>query len=439
MRNLNVVLVLAAGFFATVGCGDDTSSGGSGGGGSPSTGGNGAGPVGGSGGTGGDATGGGGDAPGGGGGGPGGMGPGYSCDDPVGATPPALTLTDLGISVDNPVQAKSPPGRPDVLFIVEQSGNIVIYENGALLPTPFLDVSSEIRSGGEEGLLGLAFHPDYATNGRFFIHYSQVGDGASTVMEYARDSADQNLANTTPVQLVMQHDTEEGNHNGGAVEFGNDGYLYISLGDGGGANDPECDSQNPANLLGKIVRVDVEGTPDANGYPAAPGNPNGAKFFHIGLRNAWRMSFDACSGDLYIGDVGQGQLEEIDIATEAAGALNFGWPIKEGTSNFTNNCPNPASNLVDPVTEYSHNNGCSVSGGVVYRGSVMPDLRGWYFYGDYCSGQVSMFRAVNGAIVGANMAAGLDAGNLSAFGQDGNGEVYALNLGGSVYRIDPAP
>jgi hypothetical protein len=259
-------------------------------------------------------------------------------------------------------------------------------------------------------------------------------------MEYQRSAADPNVADTTPVQLVLQIPTEEGNHNGGTIEFGNDGFLYIGFGDGGGANDPDCDSQTLGdNLLGKIVRLDVDAAPDASGYPAAAGNPDGAKYYHLGLRNPWRMAFDPCTGDLYIGDVGQGQREEIDVATAAAGALNFGWPLKEGTLNFGNSCANQPSNLVDPIAEYPHGPPpcSSVTGGTLYRGTAIAGLRGTYFYADYCRGEVFSLRAVNGAIVTQPQGIG-QAGSVSSFGNDGNGNVYIVDMDGTILRVDAA-
>jgi glucose/arabinose dehydrogenase len=437
MRKVTSLFLVTAGLLG-FGCGDDTATGGSapGGGntggentGAGSTGGN---DTGGSGGEGAGTSGG--NNPGG--GGPGGMGPGFSCDDPTGE-PPALALTEVA-DLSQVIQIKSPPGAPDKLFLVRQNGTIRIYENDALVETPFIDVSDLIQAGGEEGLLGLAFHPDYAANGRFFLHYSADGGGASTVQEFAV-SADPNVADPAPVQLVIQHPTAQGNHNGGAVEFGNDGFLYISMGDGGAQGDPGCDAQNPANLLGKIMRIDVDGTANADGYPAAAGNPGGNKFYHIGFRNPWRMSFDSCTGDLYIGDVGQGEYEEIDVITQAAGAGNCGWPIREGMHDYggyDGSCVNEPAAPLEPIAEYNHGGGkCSVTGGYVYRGSEMPGLRGWYFYSDYCTGETWMVRASDGVVVDAVQDAGITPGNVSAFGQDGNGEVYVSDIGGTVYKI----
>jgi glucose/arabinose dehydrogenase len=338
------------------------------------------------------------------------------------------------------VAVVSPPGRPDTLFIVEQSGTVRVFEGGQLEPTPFLDVESLVRSGGEQGLLGLAFHPGYADNGRFFIHYSAAADGASTVMEYTRSADDPNLADPTPVQLVVQSPTAEANNNGGDVQFGGDGFLYVSLGDGGAQQDPGCDAQNLQNLLGKILRLDVDRMPDQNGYPAAAGNPVGQKFYHVGLRNPWRMAFDRCTDDLYLGDAGQDDWEEVDVASRASGALNFGWPMREGLHAHANDCVSPPSNLVEPIAEFDDLDGrCAIIGGQVYRGSTIPSLRGSYIYGDYCTGEIYALRYDGGSVTNGRTLQDIQLGvqALSAFGQDGNGEVYVVDIGGSITRIAP--
>jgi glucose/arabinose dehydrogenase len=367
------------------------------------------------------------------------VGPGFSCDARTGSLP-ALELAPVVSGLDAPVAVVSPPGRPDTLFIVEQSGTIRIFDAGQLEATPFLDVQGLVRFGGEEGLLGLAFHPDYADNGRFFIHYSAATDGASTVMEYARSASNPNLADPTPVQLVVQTPTAQTNNNGGDVEFGGDGYLYVALGDGGAQNDPGCDAQNLQNFLGKILRLDVDGTPDQNGYPAAPGNPVGQKFYHVGLRNPWRLSFDRCTQDLYIGDVGQDTWEEVDVAPSASGALNFGWPMREGLHAHTNDCVSPPSNVVEPIAEFEHLDGrCSIIGGHVYRGSAIPSLRGSYICGDFCNGAIYSLRYDSGSVTSGPTLQSIQVGSqaLSAFGQDGNGEIYVVDHGGSITRIAP--
>ncbi len=364
----------------------------------------------------------------------------YDCEE-ADDEPPALALTEVA-QLDSPIQAKSPPGLPDLLFIAEKGGRIVILDNGTVRPQPFLDVSDLVLDAGEQGLLGFAFHPDYAANGRFFIHYSDADGGDNVVAEYAR-GADDFTANPASVTEVLRHYTDESNHNGGAVEFGPDGYLYVSLGDGGAQGDPGCDAMNPANLLGKISRLDVDAGVGADGYPAAPGNPDGAKQYHLGMRNPWRISFDPCVGTLYIGDVGQNAIEEVSVADPGDGAINFGWPLKEGTQGYGTLCSFDIDALVDPIAQYDHEDTfCgddtgSITGGYVYRGFNIPGLRGWYLYGDYCSGKLYRLKYEGGAVTGAPVLLDISLIEVSAFGQDGRGEIYALELQGRVYRLDP--
>ena len=353
-----------------------------------------------------------------------------------------MKLTEIAAGLSQPILVKSAPDNPTRLYIVQQPGQILIHENGQLLGTPFLDIDPVVQSGGEEGLLGLAFHPDYADNGRFFVHYSASDSGGdSTIMEYHRSDESPLVADPSPVQLVLQHDTAQGNHNGGAIEFGPDGFLYIALGDGGTQGDPGCDAKNPESLLGKITRLDVNMSPDGSGYPAAPGNPGGNKWYHIGLRNPWRMSFDPCTNDLYIGDVGGGAYEEVDVVTAAEGAVDFGWPIREGAhamGGYDGSCEDQGLPIVEPIAEYTHSGGndCMV-GGYVYRGSAIAGLRGTYFFGDHGSGRVWTTIYSGGSATPAIEMGSLSQGfSLSSFGQDGTGEVYVINHGGEVYRID---
>jgi len=364
-----------------------------------------------------------------------------------------LMLTDKFSGFSVPVQMKAAPDDPDRLYVVEKGGVVKIIENGQTLGTPFIDISSLVQDNGEEGLLGLAFHPDYATNGRFWLHYSASNaNGSNVVQEFHRSDADHHLADPNPVKLVMKHGTAQSNHNGGAVEWGPDNFLYVSMGDGGQQNDPECDAQlrmpgdgslpsGVEDQLGKISRYDVDAACDpTTGCPAAPGNPGSFKGYHVGFRNPWRISFDACAPyDLYVGDVGQDTYEEIDVIPGASGAVNGGWPYREGMHDFVtnNNCPAKPATLMEPVAEYKHNsdgtNRCSVTGGYVYRSSAAPALRGAYFYGDYCSGEI-WYKFPGQAEVHTT----LNVGNqlLGAFGQDGRGNVYALMLNGDIQRID---
>ncbi len=412
-----------------------TGGGGTGGVGGAATGGGGTSGVGGA------ATGGGGAGGVGGQGGAGGMPlPPLTCDlasGPVGS----LKVTQLAGNLSSPMLVKTAPGDPDRLYVVERVGRIGILKDGHLIPKLFLNVPALVLDDHEEqGLLGLAFHPNYAQNGRFFIHYSAEGSGDSTVQEFKR-SIDPLVAEPGPVQLVLKHPTAQLKHNGGSIEFGQDGYLYVALGDGGSQGDPECDAQNPNNLLGKISRVDVDAAPDADGYPAAPGNPGGAKQYHLGLRNPWRMSVDPCSGMLYIGDVGQMKFEEIDVApTSPPSPRNFGWPFREGMHDFANACPPSPGPWDEPILVYDHDLGCSVTGGYVYRGSAIPWLRGAYIYGDFCTSRVWMIKPGQAGgfdppalLVGVSQ----QVGHISSFGQDGHGEIYVVGFDGTLHRIDP--
>jgi glucose/arabinose dehydrogenase len=357
-----------------------------------------------------------------------------------------IMLTELDGDFSRPIFVTFAPGDNDTLYVAEQGGVIKVIQDGTMLPTAFLDISGEVRSPDdgigedEEGLLGLAFHPDYASNGRFFVHYSAEDNGDSTVFEYAR-SADPLVADDEGVQLVLRHSTQDWNHNGGSIAFGQDGYLYIAIGDGGGGDDTECDAQNPGNLLGKIMRLDVDGTPDGGGYPAAPGNPNDAKYYHIGLRNPWRMSFDACTDDLYIGDVGQdgpNGREEVNFVEPADGPTNFGWPVFEGSGAHGNDCPGDPANF-PPLEEYNWQGGGAVMGGYVHRSAEAAQLKGYYFYADLQDATILMLRVEDGAVVDGPITTTVDMGSRSivSFGQDGHGNLYVVDLNGAIFRIDP--
>jgi glucose/arabinose dehydrogenase len=317
-----------------------------------------------------------------------------------------------------------------------------------LLPEPFLNIDDLVKniSGNDErGLLGMAFHPNYAQNGRFFVHYTDTNTspGDTTIAEFAR-GASPDQANPTPVAIVLTQPQPEGNHNGGSIEFSPaDGMLYIGLGDGGGAGDQHGqigNGQNLDTLLGKILRIDVTALP----YTIPPGNMTGAgvrpEIWDYGVRNPYRFSFDACNGDLYIGDVGQNVWEEIDIAPAGQGNKNWGWRLTEGMHCFNpQNCD--MTGLSMPAIEYDHGLGSSVTGGYVYRGTAIPWLRGTYFYGDFESGRIWTLRFQNGMVADAVDRTGdLQSQNLgiAGFGQDYAGEVYVVDRGGGrLFRIDP--
>jgi len=327
------------------------------------------------------------------------------------------------------VLAVPAPGD-DRLCVVEQGGRIVTLDAGLL--SVFLDVSSLVSTGGERGLLGLAFHPDYATNGRFFINFTN-DENDTIVAEYRRSLLDGSVADPAPVQTLLNVPHPFSNHKGGMLEFGADGNLYIALGDGGGGGDPMNNAQNLGSLLGKLLRIDVSTTP----YSIPGGNLAGAapEVWDYGVRNPWRFSFDACNGDLYIGDPGQSSWEEINFEPAGSGNRNYGWRTMEGAHCFSpmNGCS--AAGLTLPIVEYPSAQGCAVIGGFVYRGSAIPSLRGAYLYGDFCSGEVRSFRVSGGGAT--DQALLLSTGlSISSFGRDANNELYVLDAGGGVYRIE---
>lgn len=325
------------------------------------------------------------------------------------------------------------------LFVVEQGGRIWILQNGILQSQPFLDVSSLVsRDANERGLLGLAFHPDYAENGYFFINYTDV-NGDTVVARYSVSADDPNVADTNSAVTLLQVDQPYGNHNGGHLVFGPDGYLYIGLGDGGSQNDPQGNGQNPHTLLGSILRIDVNGEegysiPDDN--PFADGTQGAPEVWAYGLRNPWRFTFDRATGDLYIADVGQNRYEEINFEpADSPGGVNYGWNIYEGRHPFTGSAA-PA-NMVLPVAEYDHSQGISVTGGYVYRGAELPDLQGVYFYADYATGRIwGLYRDTNGNWQNVIFR---DSGlTISSFGEDEAGELYIVDHGGRVFRLEAA-
>jgi len=344
-----------------------------------------------------------------------------------------LALIEVASGLSAPLLAAAPPGD-DRLFVVEQDGHIRLLRDGEVVGT-FLDLSPSIAYGGEQGLLGLAFHPAYPDDGRFYVDYTDRA-GDTVVAEY-RVSADPDAADPESRRMLLTVDQPAANHNGGMIAFGPDGYLYVGLGDGGGAGDPHATGQDPEALLGSILRIDVEGDPYAippdNPYATGGGAP---EVWAKGLRNPWRFSFD---GDLiYIGDVGQDAWEEIDVAPVASRGLNFGWSVTEGSHCYrADGCDINAFHL--PELEYDHTGGnCSVTGGYVYRGRAVPELAGTYFYGDYCSGMIASFRrdleGIQETRVWSDTLGPVP--GLTSFGLDGTGELYLTTADGSLYRIE---
>lgn len=325
------------------------------------------------------------------------------------------------------------------LFVTEQSGRIRVIQGGVLLANPFLDISSIVRSGGEEGLLSVAFHPDYQANGFFYVYYTNTG-GDNVVARYTASPPSSNVVNpgTASHVLTINHPTHA-NHNGGQLQFGPDGFLYIATGDGGGAGDQSNNAQNLGSLLGKILRIAVG---PGGGYSIPPGNPfadgpggNADEIWHYGLRNPWRFSLDRGTGQMFIGDVGQGSWEEIDLQPAGTGGLNFGWRLMEGS-----HCFNPPSNCNDgtltlPIVEYANAGpDCAVTGGYRYRGAKYPMVHGTYFFGDYCSGKIWATVDTGGGwpasvVLDTNLF-------LSSFGEDEQGEIYAVDHSGRVFLIE---
>jgi glucose/arabinose dehydrogenase len=335
------------------------------------------------------------------------------------------------------------------MFVVEKAGRIKIVSGGSVLPTPFLNITTRVLStSGERGLLGLAFHPNYDVNGLFYVNYTAQTNGRTRISRFQVSGGDPNVADPTSEAVLLEIAQPFDNHNGGMISFGPDGYLYIGMGDGGSGGDPGNRAQNPDSLLGKMLRIDVD---TAAGYKIPPDNPFVApdtarhEIWAFGMRNPWRWSFDRLSGDLYIADVGQDTVEEVNWQPASSpGGENYGWRFKEGDE-----CYNPPDNcdtlvgLTDPITQYFHTSSrCSITGGYVYRGCAMPSLRGTYFYGDYCTGEVWSVRYDGVSITDSmNRSAELERANfdLVSFGEDALGELYMVGISsGTVFKIVPA-
>jgi len=366
---------------------------------------------------------------------------GCGSDGATPTTPPtqstdSVTLRTVATGLDFPVYLTAPPGDPR-LFIVEKTGRIRIVKGGALSAAPFLDLSGSVSGGSEQGLLGLAFDPQYATTGRFYVDYTDR-NGDTRIARF-HVSADADVADASSSEILLTIDQPYANHNGGQLAFGPDGFLYVGMGDGGSGGDPQGHGQNPNDLLGSLLRLDVSG---ASGYTVPAGNPYSAgggrgEVFNIGLRNPWRFSFDRQGGDLYIADVGQDQREEVDVSTAASGGgrgLNYGWNRMEGTACYGGGCDRTGLTL--PVIDYTHADGCSITGGYVYRGHAVPTLAGTYFYADFCNGWVRSFRYQNGQAGNPREWPMLKpGGQVTSFGEDAAGELYILEADGKVFQI----
>ena len=359
---------------------------------------------------------------------------------PVGE-PPRLGLeTEVG-DLDSPLDIAWRPEDPETLFVVEQDGRIRIVRDGALVEEPFLDIVDMVTAGGERGLLGLAFHPA-ANDARFFVYYTAL-DGDQVVASYETLADDRDRADPDSAVVLMRMDDRFGNHNGGGLVFGPDAHLYISTGDGGGGGDPLDSGRSLGTLLAKVLRISVDvetgadppyGIPDDNPFVEVEGAR--PEIWLTGLRNPWRIRFDRATGDLWIGDVGQGDLEEIDVARAGVGGLDFGWNIMEGSTCFRDagaDCL--TEELTLPVTEYGHDLGCSVTGGTVYRGTAQAALRGWYVFADFCSGRFWVLDPTVDELRAPTPAA--DTGrSISAIAEDASGELYATDLSaGELLRV----
>jgi glucose/arabinose dehydrogenase len=346
--------------------------------------------------------------------------PGAACGAPKAAQ---LHLKLVASGFDSPVFVGAPRSEPGRLYVVEQPGMIHVLVNGRLRAQPFLDIRSKVKSGGEQGLLSVAFHPSYAKNHRFFVDYTDL-NGDTNVVEY-RSNGSAAIPSSARRLLFVKQPYE--NHNGGQLQFGPDGSLYVGMGDGGSGGDPGNRAQNLRSHLGKLLRLNA--------------NKRGArwKVAGYGLRNPWRFSWDRVTHDLYIGDVGQDTWEEVDVRTPRQQRVlnNYGWRVWEGRSRYTRGqTPNSRGVLVFPVATYKHVNGnCSITGGYVYRGKAVPAARGRYFYGDYCSGDIWSLRAVGGKLKSGPRTEPMHVSSLSSFGEDAAGELYATSLDGSLYKL----
>lgn len=348
--------------------------------------------------------------------------------------PGSLRLEQVGETFRSPVYVTSPAGD-ERLFVVEQAGRIRVVKNGRTLPAPFLDISDRVRSGGEQGLLSMAFHPEYRSNGWFFVNFTdRAGD---TRVERFKVSANPDVADAASSMLVIGVDQPYSNHNGGLVMFGLDGMLYIGMGDGGSGGDPHRNGQNRNALLGKLLRINVSRTepysiPQGNPYAAGGGRP---EVWAIGMRNPWRFAFDRPTGLLYIADVGQNELEEIDVEPASEAGLNYGWNIMEADQCYGSGSCDRAG-LTLPKVSYRHiGNACSVTGGFVYRGTRIPSIVGHYFYSDYCAGWIKSFRMQDGAVTDQREWKTDNVGHVVSFGEDARGELYVVSEGGKIFRI----
>ena len=346
-----------------------------------------------------------------------------------------LEVEEVASGLTSPIALASLPGD-DRLFIAEQGGAIRIVRDGVVDPVPFLDLRSRTVAQNERGLLGLAFHPAYDENGWVFVSFTDL-EGDSRIERYTV-SADPDVADPQSMMLVLAQDQPASNHNGGQITFGPDGMLYLFFGDGGGSGDPQGNAQNLNSLLGKVLRLDVD---NAAPYAIPASNPfrnqanRRGEIWAYGLRNPWRNAFDRIGGRLYIADVGQNRLEEVNVVPANAAGVNYGWDRMEASTCFEPATGCDRTGLMLPVVEYDHDEGCSITGGYVYRGTSIPGIYGHYFYSDYCRGWLRSFRYANEQATEHRTWDIGEVGNVMSFGEDASGELYILSSNGRVYRI----
>ena len=346
-----------------------------------------------------------------------------------------LAVEEVASGFNAPIVLASLPGD-DRLFVGEQGGAVRIVRDGVIDPALFLDLRARTAAQNERGLLGLAFHPDYAENGWVYVSFTDL-DGDSRIERYTV-SDDPDVVDPSSLVLILAQDQPAANHNGGQIMFGPDGMLYVFFGDGGGTGDPQGNAQNLNTLLGKVLRLDVDGVapyaiPVSNPFRNQEGRRG--EIWAYGLRNPWRNAFDHVANRLYIADVGQNRFEEVNVVEANAAGANYGWDLMEASSCFEPSTDCDRTGLMLPALEYDHDEGCSITGGHVYRGAAIPGLYGHYFYSDFCGGWLRSFRYLNSEVTERREWNVGDLGGVMSFGEDASGELYILSSNGRVYRI----
>jgi len=357
-----------------------------------------------------------------------------------GGPPATLTLTPVVSGLTSPVDLQFPNDGSGRMLVVEQAGSIRMVANGSLLSTPFLDITAKVSSGGEMGLLGLAFHPQFTQNHLFYVHYDRTvaGQIQSVIAEYRVSAGDMNIADPTSERILLTVDQPFSNHKGGQIVFGPDGFLYLGFGDGGSGGDPMGNGQNLETMLGKMLRIDVNRQSGGKQYAIPPSNPfaNGGglpEIFAYGLRNPWRFSFERGGTRLLVGDVGQDAYEEVDLLESGK---NYGWNVMEGLHCYKPSTGCNMTGLTMPILEYPHSDGEAVVGGFVYKGTAISGLSGAYLFGDYISGTIwESVESPPGTWTRTPLLS--TRRNISSFGQDTTGELYVVDYSGGVLKLAP--